>query len=352
MNKTMLSAVLHGAKDLRLEQRPVPELLPGQVLIRVHRAGICGTDMHYFKHGYCGPFVPSRSFVLGHELVGEVRAVADRVTRPAVGDRVTVNPARACGFCDYCKSGRGNLCPHTTMLGSASTTPPRDGGFAHFVAVHADQCFVSPRELDDGVAAMMEPLAVAVHAVKRAGSVSGKSVLIFGGGPIGLLVTMAARASGASPVVLSDIIASRRQNSLKLGADAVLDPASPSLLERVHELTPDGFDVAFEAAGAPTALRQAFDLVRPGATIVQIGTIGTADVPVPANQLMLREIQFIGSFRYGNVFGEAIRLAASGRLNLQPLVSRVFPLSQVSEAMEAAFARENVLKVQIETRES
>jgi 2-desacetyl-2-hydroxyethyl bacteriochlorophyllide A dehydrogenase len=349
-NKTMLGAVLHGAKDLRLEERGMPELSPGQVLIRVQRAGICGSDMHYFKHGYCGPFVPSRPFVLGHEFVGEVAALADGVTRPVVGDRVTVNPARACGFCDYCKSGRGNLCPHTTMLGSASTTPPRDGGFAHFVTVHADQCFAVPRDMEDGVAAMMEPLAVAVHAVKRAGMISGRSVLVVGGGPIGLLVAMTARACGASPVVVSDVVASRRENALSLGADAVLDPASPALLQRVKEMTADGFNVAFEASGSPRALRQAFDLLRPGATLVQIGTIGTEDVPVPANHLMLREIQYIGSFRYGNVFGEAIRLAASGRLKLQPLVSRVFPLSQASEAMESAFARDSVLKVQIETR--
>lgn len=345
----MLGAVLHSAKDLRIEQRAVPELSPGQVLIRVQRAGICGSDMHYFKHGYCGPFVPSRPFVLGHEFVGEITARADGVTHPAVGDRVTVNPARACGFCDYCKSGRGNLCPHTTMLGSASTTPPRDGGFANYVTVHADQCFAVPRDMEDGVAAMMEPLAVAVHAVKRPGIISGKSVLVIGGGPIGLLVAMTARVCGASPVVLSDIVASRRQNALRLGADAVLDAAAPSLPQRVHEIVPDRFDVAFEASGSQRALRQAFDLVRPGATLVQIGTIGTEDVPLPANLVMLREIQYIGSFRYGNVFAEAIRLAASGRLNLQPLVSRVFPLSQASEAMESAFAKENVLKIQIQT---
>jgi L-idonate 5-dehydrogenase len=235
------------------------------------------------------------------------------------------------------------------MLGSASTTPPRDGGFAHFVTVHADQCFGVPREMDDGVAAMIEPLAVAVHAVKRAGIVSGRSTLVIGGGPIGLLVAMTARACGASPLVLSDIVASRRQNALRLGADAVLDAASPALLERVREITSDGFNVVFEASGSPQALRQAFDLVRPGAVIVQIGTIGTEDVPLPANHLMLREIQFIGSFRYGNVYGEAIRLAASGRVKLQPLVSRVFPLSQAGEAMESAFARDSVLKVQINT---
>ncbi len=155
---------------------------------------------------------------------------------------------------------------------------------------------------------MMEPFAVALQAVKRAGSVAGKRVLVTGGGPIGLLVLLTARAFGATPVALSDVVAGRRETALKLGADAVLDPAAKDLPERVGELTGDGFDVIFEASGAPPALRQAFDLVRPGGTIVQIGTLGTDDVPLPANQLMVRETQFIGSFRYGNVFGEAIRL--------------------------------------------
>jgi L-idonate 5-dehydrogenase len=188
---------------------------------------------------------------------------------------------------------------------------------------------------------------VALHAVKRPGTVSGKSVLVLGGGPIGLLTAMTSRAYGATPVVVSDPVAARRKTALSLGADAVLHPGSGSIQEQVQELAGDRFEVVFEASGAPRALRQAFDLVRPGASIVQIGTLGTEDVPLPANQVMVREIQFMGSFRYGNVFEEAIGLATSGRVNLQPLVSRVLPLGQISEAMVQASAKEDVLKVQV-----
>lgn len=344
----MLAGVLHGAKDLRIEHvaRPVPG--PGMVLLRVRRVGICGSDMHYFEHGCCGAFVPTRPFIMGHELTADVAAVADGVTAPAVGARVTVNPARACGFCDYCKAGRGNLCRKTIMLGSASTTPPTDGAFAEYVTVRADQCHVLPPLMADGLGAMMEPFAVALHAVKRAGSVAGKRVLVTGGGPIGLLVLITARAFGATPVTLSDVVAGRRESALGCGADAVLDPAAADLAEQVRELTGDGFEVIFEASGAPPALRQAFDLVRPGGTIVQIGTLGTADVPLPANQLMAREIRFVGSFRYGNVFDEAIRLVETGRVDLEPLVSEVFPLANLPEAMRRAFAKDDVIKVQIE----
>ncbi|MEI6656377.1 MAG: zinc-binding dehydrogenase, partial [Verrucomicrobiota bacterium] len=262
--------------------------------------------------------------------------------------RYTGNPLITCGVCDYCKEGRGNLCRRTIMLGSASTSPPTDGAFAEFVMVRADQCHDLPLLMDDGVGALMEPLAVALQAVKRAGAVAGKRVLVTGGGPVGLLVMLVARAFGATPVALSDVVASRRHVALKLHADAVLDPAAEHFPERVHELTGAGFDVIFEASGAPPALRQAFDLVRPGGTIVQIGTLGTDDVPLPANHLMVHEIQFIGSFRYGNVFDEAIRLVSGGRIQLDPLVSEVFSLAQLPQAMHRALAKDDVIKVQVQ----
>ncbi len=347
----MMSAVLYGAKDVRIEERSMPALRPDHVLLRVNRAGICGSDVHYFTHGYCAAFVPTRPFILGHELVATVTAVGEGVHQPAIGTRVVANPARACGFCDYCRAGRGNLCPKTIMLGSASTNPPTDGAFAEFLTVHASQCHLVPVEMSDGQAAMIEPLAVALHAVKRAGSVSAKRVLVAGAGPIGLLVAMTARAFGATPVVVSDLEPRRRETALRLWADAVLDPASATAPDQVRELAGEGFDVAFEASGAPRALRQLLDWVRPGGSVVQIGTLGVEDIPLPANQVMVREIQLLGSFRYANVFGEAIRLAASRRLNVDPLVSRVLPLSQASEALSLAAAKQDVLKVQVQIGE-
>ena len=344
----MRAAVLHGARKIQVESVPPPEIKPGMVLLRVRRAGICGSDLHYFEHGYCAAFVPTRPFILGHEFTAEVTAVGEGVDSPKPGARVTANPARSCGFCQACKSGRPNLCRKIIMLGSASTKPPTDGAFAEFVTVRADQCHVLPPELDDGIGAMMEPLAVALHAVKRAGSVSGKHVLVMGGGPIGLLTAMTARAFGAVPVALSDIVPARRKLALDFGADAALDPAAKNLAEEVAALTGDGFDVILEASGARSALRQAFDLVRPGGTIVQIGTLGAEDVPLPANLVMNREINFIGSMRYGNVFDEAIRLAASGRLKLGSLLTGLFPLAQATEAMKQAENKTSALKVQIE----
>ncbi len=344
----MKAAVLHGARDIRIEPYRQPELHPGMVLLRPRRVGICGTDLHYYEHGYNATFVPDRPFILGHELTAEVAAVAPGVDAVKVGQRVTVNPARACGFCAYCKGGQINLCRKTIMLGSASTTPPTDGALAEFVTVRADQCHLLPDDMDDGIGAMMEPLSVALHAVKRAGTVSGKRVLVTGGGTIGLLVAMTARAFGAVPVAVSDIVANRRNKAIELGADVALDPAAHDLQHQVQELTGLGFDMVFEASGAPPALRAAFDLVRPGGTIVQIGTVGTADIPIPVNQLMVREINFRGSMRYGDTFDEAIRLVAAGRIQVSSLINNVFALEDSVKALHLAADKSAALKVQIQ----
>lgn len=349
MPTTMEAAVLHGAKDIRVERFSMPQLLPGMVLLKIRRVGICGSDLHYFEDGYCGAFVPSKPFVLGHELTAEVIAVnGDGTNMPAIGARVTVNPARACGYCDYCKNGHGNLCRNTIMLGSGSTTPPTDGAMAEFVTVRADQCHLLPDGVDDGFGAMIEPLAVGLHAIKQAGTVSGKKVLVTGGGTIGLLTAITAKAFGAVPVTVSDTVEERRAYALNCGVDSVLNPADKNLREQVQDFTGEGFDVIFEASGARAALRQAFDLVRPGGTIVQIGTLGTQDVPLPANQLMVKEINFIGSFRYGNVFDEAIRLVDSGRINLRPFITSVLSINEITKAMNLAADKVNALKVQIQ----
>jgi L-idonate 5-dehydrogenase len=348
MSGSMSAAVLYGARDVRVEPYPRPELAPGQALVRVRRVGMCGSDLHYFRHGYCAGFVPTRPFVLGHELSAEVEAVAGDVSGLAPGRRVAVNPARACGACDACRGGRRNLCPRTVMLGSASTRPPTDGAFAELVAVRADQCHTLPDTLDDGAGAMIEPLAVALHAVRRAGALAEKRVLVAGAGTIGLLAAMVARALGATRVVSSDMAEARRERALRLGAEAALDPADPDLPGRVRELAGDGFEVVIEAAGAPASLRRAFELVRPGGTIVQVGTLGAEDVPLPANQLMNREVQLVGSFRYGDVFDDAIALAARGTLKLSELVSEVFPLQAAKGALERAGDAASVIKVQID----
>lgn len=343
----MLAAVLHGPRDLRVENRSRPELEPGTVLVRVRRVGLCGTDVHYFEDGRVGAFVASAPFVLGHELCGEVAAVAEGVLRPGPGDRVVVNPSRQCGQCDYCRAGRGNLCRYIRMLGSASTRPPTDGGLAEYLRVGAEQCYVMPPAMDEGIGALMEPLAVALQALHRGGSVAGRRVLVCGGGPIGLLIALTARAFGATTVALSDPDPDRRKFALALGADEVFDPATHEA-EGGGALVDDGFEAVFEASGASAAVAQAFELARRGATIVQVGSPSEPRTPLPLTQLLVKELQLVGSFRYGNVWEQAMRLVASGRLNLKPLITHVLPLARVREALELASGRGGALKVQVD----
>jgi L-idonate 5-dehydrogenase len=347
----MKAAVLHGPGDIRIEIRERPGLTPavghGMVLLRPRCVGVCGSDQHYFEHGCCAGFVPDRPFILGHEVAAEVAAVADGVSKVRVGERVAVNPARNCGRCSYCKAGRINLCERNIMLGSASTTPPTDGGLAEFVMVREDQCHPLPDTVDDGLGAMIEPFAVALHAVKRAGSVSGKRVLVTGAGTIGLLAAITVRAFGAAPVAISDIVPERRAKAEELGIDAVLDPSAPEFSGRAMDLSEGGFDFVFEASGAAPALRSGIELARPGATIVQIGTLGTAEIPLPVNRLMTKELTMMGSMRYGNVFDEAIRLVAAGRVDLRPLINGVFPLDETMRAFEFMADKARSFKVQI-----
>ncbi len=196
--ETMRAAVLNAVHDLRIEEVPVPVTTPGTVLVRTRRAGICGTDIHYYDEGRFGSFAVTAPFILGHEVTGQIVSVGEGVTGLDIGQRVAINPARQCGQCDYCRSGRGNLCRHVIMLGSASTQPPTNGAFCEYLSVAAHQCFPLPEQVDDARAAMMEPLAVALHASRQAGNLAGLRVLITGGGPIGLLVATVARAFGAA----------------------------------------------------------------------------------------------------------------------------------------------------------
>jgi len=334
----MKSYILHGKQDLRLEERPVPDLLPHQVLIRVKRVGICGSDVHYFSHGSIGTFVPKRPFALGHEFAGEVVEVGADVRHIQPGMAVAIDPSMPCGTCRLCRGGRYNLCENMKYLGSASCDPHLDGAFGEFVPMPAANCFPIPAGLSFAEAAMLEPLSVAMHAVLRSGTVAGRSVLITGGGTIGQLVLLVARAFGADRIAVSDIDEFPRQFALRTGADAAFDPREPAV---------DEFDIVFEAAGVPAALVAALRLARRGGTVVQIGSL-PAEVPLPANLIMAKELTVAGSFRFAHVFPMALNLAAAKRIDLRPLITATYPFAELPQAMERAVKKQNVIKVQVE----
>ena len=343
---TMTAFVLHGAKDIRKEQVPRPQPKPGEVLVAIRAAGICGSDLHYYSHWKCGNFIPTEPFILGHEFAGEVVAHGEGVTTPAIGTRVAVDPSRACGKCKPCREGRYNLCPDMMYFGSASVTPPSAGCYAEYVTAPARNCWPLPDGFEYAWGALLEPMSVAMHAVMRGGGVGGKSVLITGGGTIGQMVLLVAVAFGASKVVVSDIKPFARDFAMKSGATGTLDPASPTLADDASALSPGGFEVVFEAAGVGAALGQAIRLAAPGATVVQVGTLpdGTA---VPVNALLTKELQYVGSWRFANVFGRVIEMVTGGRIDPRPLITKTHAFENLQEAIVEAGSGENILKMQV-----
>lgn len=344
---TMKAALLHGLRDLRLDDLPRPVPGPGEVTIRVHRAGICGSDIHYYSHGKVGRFVPKRPFVLGHEFAGTIAAIGDGVAPGLMGARVAVDPSMPCGLCGQCRSGRYNLCDRMRFFGSASCVPHVNGGFAEYVLAPAANCYGISELTTFGEAAMVEPLSVAVHAVMRSGVVPGKAALVTGGGPIGQLIALVLRAFGARLVALSDPAAFPRDAAVAGGADLALAADDRNFQSASVDASGGGFDLVFEASGAQAALEQGLAATRKGATIVQVGTL-PASVTLPLNDVMARELKIVGSFRFANVFATALGLIESGRVQVGPLISRVYRLGNAVEAMDRAITKVETIKVQLE----
>jgi L-idonate 5-dehydrogenase len=232
------------------------------------------------------------------------------------------------------------------FVGTAATIPHIPGGLAEFVTIPATNCYPLPDHLSWGEGACLEPLAVAVHAVLRPQRIAGANVLISGGGTIGQFVALAARAFGAAVVAVSDLQESRRAFAVEQGADMGLDPTKQDDMAAAERAT-GGFDTIFEASGAAPAVRSNLEIVKKGGTIVQIGSIN-GDVEIPANLIMSKELCFMGSFRYGDIYPVAMNLLSTRRVDVRPLISKTFPVSHVSEAFELASQRSNTIKVQVE----
>lgn len=349
----MLAAVLHGAHDLRVEDRPDPKLNPGEARVRVACGGICGSDLSYFNKGGVGDFRVREPLTLGHEVSGEVIEVASHpdwpaASGPAVGTRVAINPSRPCLHCAFCRSGRGNLCRNMRFLGSAALMPHVQGAFSQHVVVRADQCVPVPPGMSYRVAACAEPLAVALHGVDRAGPMVGRHVLIAGAGPIGLLCLAAALHAGAASVTVTDLFAAPLRIAEAMGAARTLDVrADPDGLAQAAA-SRGGFDIALEATGAAASVIGMPALMRPGSRIVQLGMLPPGAVPLPVNLLMAREIDLVGSFRFHEEFAVAVEALASGRIDVSPILSASFPLRDASAAFELAGDRQRAIKVHLE----
>jgi L-idonate 5-dehydrogenase len=337
--------VIHAAHDLRIEERPVPDIGPGEVLVAIKAGGICGSDLHYYHHGGFGTVRVRHPMALGHEIAGEIMAVGGAVSHLVQGMRVAVSPSRPCDTCRYCREGLRQHCLDMRFMGSAMRMPHVEGGFRECVAVDAGQAIPVADGLSLGEAAMAEPLAVCLHAARRAGPLQGKRVLVAGCGPIGILCLLVARHAGAAEVVTTDVAAAPLALATELGADRALDVAADR--EALASFSGDKghFDVMFECSGNQAALIGALPALRPGAIVVQVGIGG--DMTLPMNVLVAKEIELRGTFRFEPEFRLAVDLLGRRHIDVRPLISATLPFTDAVAAFDLASDRSRSMKVQL-----
>lgn len=330
----MRVARLHGVGDLRLADEPLPDVQPGQSLVRVTAVGLCGSDLHWYGEGGIGDARLDRPLVVGHEFAGVVHG------GPRHGERVAVDPAIPCERCRMCRDGHRNLCPQVRFAGHGD----QDGALAEFLAWPSALLHPLPDDLTDADGALLEPLGVAIHALDLGHVRVGATVGVVGCGPIGLLLVQVARAAGATTVVAVDPLPHRREAARRLGADRVLGPEEAA---GSADVVAGGVDVAFEVAGTNDAVDTAIAAARPGARVVLVGIPDDDRTTFSASVARRKGLTMVLVRRMKDVYPRAVALVQKGRVDVGVLVTGRFPLQRVDEAFRAAVSREG-LKVVVE----
>ena len=346
MRLRCMCLVIHAPDDLRLEEQDPGDIGPGQVLVRVGMGGICGSDLHYFRHGGFGAIRIKEPMVLGHEVAGTVAAVAPDVSSLRIGDRVAVNPSRPCGGCRFCLEGLPNQCLDMRFYGSAMRTPHVQGAFRNALVCNASQCVKVADGVPLSLAALAEPFSVGLHAVSRAGPLIGRRVLVSGCGPIGALAVAAARVHGAAEIVATDVVDEPLAIARALGASATINAASDRDWVARNAADKGSFDVMIECSGNERALRDGLEVMRPRGIVVQLGLGG--DDSIPQNMVVAKELSICGSFRFHAEFALAVKLINEGRIDLRPAITGTYPMSQARTAFEMAGDRKRAMKVLID----
>lgn len=338
----MKALLLSDYRKLEITDFPDPVPGPGEVLVRVAACGICGSDVHGYD-GSSGRRIPP--IVMGHEAAGTVATLGKGVNSFSVGERVTFDSTVYCGSCAPCRRGEVNLCDRRQVLGVSCGDYRRSGAFAEYVVVPERILYRLPDNLSFSEAAMLEAVAVALHAVSLAPIREGDCALVVGAGTIGLLLQQALRVAGCSRVFVTDVDTTRLELSKSLGATAVL-PSGPEINERILALTEGaGVDIAVEAVGLNPTVNLAISSVRKGGTVVLVGNV-TPQVALPLQKVVTRQIRLQGSAASAGEYPRAIELMSSGAIRVKPIISAVAPLSEGPQWFERLYAREpNLMKV-------
>jgi len=341
----MKAIVCHAPEDLRLDNFETDVLGTHQLQVDVAYGGICGSDLHYYQHGGFGTVRIKEPMVLGHEVSGIVRVVGSAVQNFKAGQRIAISPSRPCGQCQYCQKGQHNHCLDMRFFGSAMRFPHVQGAFRQTLVIDASQAHPLQDSLSLSLAALAEPLSVGLHAIQRAGSVFGKQVLVTGCGPIGTLLIGALRRAGAARIVAVDIADKPLECARAMGADETINIAKQPEALAPFAVNKGVFDVMFEASGNDRALRNGLDVVAPRGVIVSIGLGG--DSTLPLNQLVGKELELRGTFRFHEEFAVAVRFLNEGLIDGRPVISHVIDFDDAIHAFELASDKSQAMKVQI-----
>ncbi len=337
----MKAAVLVGKGTFAVEDVPIPSADPGYVVLRVKYCGICGSDIHAAASGQLPP-----NTIMGHEFAGEIAHIGQGVEGWKVGDRVTSMPVMPCGQCEACQRQAYFECAFLPLLGIGLGQIP--GAFAQYVKVHPAMLFSIPQSVGFREAALNEPLAVAVHAVRIAQITADTRVVIIGAGPIGLLALRCAKEEGTSAIYVIESAAARAVVASELGADRVLDPAQSDVLNEIMQLTGRGADVVLECAGAPGTLQQAIDMVKPRGRVILVG-VSPEPVEIVPLILVLKQVLVQGLYGYEvDDFRQAMRLLEQGNIDATRLVTDIIPIDGVQEAFQSLANPERQIKVLVE----
>jgi L-iditol 2-dehydrogenase len=322
---------LYGPRDMRMAEVPDPTPGPGEALVRVRAVGVCGSDVHYYLDGHIGDAVATFPFTMGHEFAGEIAALGPGTEGPPVGTRVAVDPAIACGKCETCLDGNPNCCPNVRFPGSA----PIQGTLSEYYAHPAELCVPLPDALDFADGALLEPLGVVVHTLTLAKIRPGDTVVVLGGGPIGLMTLEVALSSAAGAVFLSEPIPERRDLARQIGASAICDPTTEDPVAWLNALTAGrGVDIVIEAAWGGDAVGQAVNMAKPAGKVVLVGIPREDIVTFQAGAARRKGLSILMSRRMKLVYPRAMSLVERGVVDLKQYLTHRFPLERAGDAFE------------------
>ena len=341
---TNKAAYLTKIGEIAIQECECPRPRKGELLIRIEYVGVCGSDVHFFNYGKIGRKIIESPFILGHECAGEVVGIGEETKGFELGDKIVMEPGLGCGTCEYCKSGRYNLCPDMKFLAS----PPNQGTLRQHMVYPARGCFKLPSNVSTMEGAMIEPFAVGLHAAERGEVEYDKTVLIMGMGCIGLMTLLACKVMNAKKIIVSDILSNRLEKAAALGADHTINVSECDIEKEITKLTEGkNIDIVFEAAGRPETTVQAAKLVGRGGVIVQVGNV-TDITPYPFIDIMMKEVDIKTVYRYVNIFPKAIALLAAGKVDLKAIEPDVFDFTDTEKAFSYSVSNaKNITKCMI-----